>query len=79
MSKRNVLNIGDKLVAGPYSMYCSLLQDLWNDLGDGANMPDLLGKFLKDSSDWELTKVPGSYTYHHYKQDRFDDDGWGCA
>ncbi|GAU98369.1 hypothetical protein RvY_09524 [Ramazzottius varieornatus] len=55
MSKRNILDIGDKLVTGPNS------------------------KFLKESSDWELTKVLGSYTYHHYKQDRFDDDGWGCA
>ena len=23
--------------------------------------------------------VDGNYTYHHYKQDNFDDDGWGCA
>ncbi|XP_076446433.1 ufm1-specific protease 2-like [Babylonia areolata] len=23
--------------------------------------------------------VQGNYTYHHYMQDRFDDDKWGCA
>jgi len=23
--------------------------------------------------------VNGKYAYHHYMQDRFDDDGWGCA
>jgi len=21
----------------------------------------------------------GNYTYHHYMQDGFDDNGWGCA
>lgn len=25
------------------------------------------------------TCVKGSYDYHHYMQDRFDDKGWGCA
>merc|ERR1712168_1657300 len=23
--------------------------------------------------------VDGTYTYHHYMQDKFNDDGWGCA
>ena len=23
--------------------------------------------------------VQGKYTYHHYMQDKFNDDGWGCA
>ena len=23
--------------------------------------------------------VEGRYTYHHYMQDRFDDNKWGCA
>ena len=23
--------------------------------------------------------VQGTYSYHHYMQDKFDDDGWGCA
>ncbi|TRY73519.1 hypothetical protein TCAL_05479 [Tigriopus californicus] len=23
--------------------------------------------------------VQGKYSYHHYMQDKFDDDGWGCA
>lgn len=23
--------------------------------------------------------VQGKYTYHHYMQDQFNDDGWGCA
>ncbi|OQV11916.1 Ufm1-specific protease 2 [Hypsibius exemplaris] len=36
-------------------------------------------KFLSESSSWDQFGVQGAYTYHHYKQDRFDDDGWGCA
>ena len=27
----------------------------------------------------EVHLVDGTYTYHHYMQDQFDDDGWGCA
>ena len=27
----------------------------------------------------DVALIDGSYTYHHYMQDRFDDDGWGCA
>ena len=27
----------------------------------------------------EVGLVCGTYTYHHYMQDSFDDDGWGCA
>jgi hypothetical protein len=27
----------------------------------------------------EVALIDGIYTYHHYMQDRFDDDGWGCA
>lgn len=27
----------------------------------------------------EVAVVQGTYTYHHYMQDHFDDDGWGCA
>ena len=27
----------------------------------------------------EVALVDGSYSYHHYMQERFDDDGWGCA
>ena len=23
--------------------------------------------------------VQGTYSYHHYMQDGFNDDGWGCA
>lgn len=23
--------------------------------------------------------VQGSYVYHHYMQNHFDDNGWGCA
>lgn len=23
--------------------------------------------------------VQGIYSYHHYMQDRMDDNGWGCA
>lgn len=27
----------------------------------------------------EVSIVPGTYGYHHYMQDRFDDNKWGCA
>jgi len=27
----------------------------------------------------EVAMVEGVYTYYHYMQDKFDDDGWGCA
>ncbi|TRY84926.1 hypothetical protein DNTS_004023 [Danionella cerebrum] len=27
----------------------------------------------------KLYQVHGVYSYHHYMQDRVDDDGWGCA
>ncbi|XP_077293156.1 UFM1 specific peptidase 2 isoform X2 [Arctopsyche grandis] len=29
--------------------------------------------------DSRIAIVRGFYTYHHYMQDQFDDDGWGCA
>ncbi|XP_041973133.1 ufm1-specific protease 2 [Aricia agestis] len=28
---------------------------------------------------WRVALVRGNYTYHHYMQDNFNDDGWGCA
>ena len=27
----------------------------------------------------DVAIVHGNYAYHHYMQDKFDDDGWGCA
>jgi len=27
----------------------------------------------------EMALVEGIYSYHHYMQDKFNDDGWGCA
>uniref|UniRef100_A0A1E1VX63 Probable Ufm1-specific protease 2 n=1 Tax=Pectinophora gossypiella TaxID=13191 RepID=A0A1E1VX63_PECGO len=30
-------------------------------------------------SDAIVALVRGRYTYHHYMQDNFNDDGWGCA
>lgn len=30
-------------------------------------------------SDGHQHLVHGKYTYHHYMQDNFDDNGWGCA
>ncbi|XP_012285599.1 ufm1-specific protease 2 [Orussus abietinus] len=30
-------------------------------------------------SDGKLSIVDGLYSYHHYMQDEFDDNGWGCA
>ena len=29
--------------------------------------------------DGEVSVVRGTYSYHHYCQDRMDDNGWGCA
>lgn len=29
--------------------------------------------------DGKQSLVQGKYTYHHYMQDKFNDDGWGCA
>lgn len=29
--------------------------------------------------DGKQSLVQGNYTYHHYMQDKFNDDGWGCA
>ncbi|KAL3878114.1 hypothetical protein ACJMK2_030486 [Sinanodonta woodiana] len=31
------------------------------------------------AKDGKVYTVSGLYTYHHYMQDRFDDDKWGCA
>ncbi|KOC59028.1 putative Ufm1-specific protease 2, partial [Habropoda laboriosa] len=31
------------------------------------------------SSNRKVKLVQGLYAYHHYMQDNFDDDGWGCA
>lgn len=30
-------------------------------------------------ADGKQSLVAGNYTYHHYMQDKFNDDGWGCA
>lgn len=30
-------------------------------------------------TDGKQSLVQGKYTYHHYMQDNFNDDGWGCA
>lgn len=30
-------------------------------------------------ADFTVALVRGRYTYHHYMQDNFNDDGWGCA
>ena len=29
--------------------------------------------------DGQVYTVTGKYSYHHYMQDRINDDGWGCA
>ncbi len=31
------------------------------------------------SAGGRVSLVQGTYAYHHYMQDGFDDDGWGCA
>eukprot|EP00117_Sycon_ciliatum_P034530 scpid36068/ scgid1230/ Ufm1-specific protease 2 len=37
------------------------------------------GLNLSSNSGGEVSLVQGVYAYHHYMQDRFNDDGWGCA
>ncbi|XP_045459348.1 ufm1-specific protease 2 [Melitaea cinxia] len=34
---------------------------------------------LPIKQDTTVALVRGKYTYHHYMQDNFNDDGWGCA
>lgn len=34
---------------------------------------------IGESNDVIVSTVRGRYTYHHYTQDQFNDDGWGCA
>ncbi|KAI5645133.1 peptidase family c78 domain-containing protein [Phthorimaea operculella] len=34
---------------------------------------------LPSNPDSKVAIVRGRYTYHHYMQDSFNDDGWGCA
>ncbi|XP_002736605.1 ufm1-specific protease 2-like [Saccoglossus kowalevskii] len=34
---------------------------------------------LPQSGDGQMYIVSGVYSYHHYMQDRIDDNGWGCA
>lgn len=35
--------------------------------------------YLFSVKDAEVAVVYGRYAYHHYMQDNFDDNGWGCA
>lgn len=34
---------------------------------------------LLSVKDGVVSIVYGKYMYHHYLQDKFDDEGWGCA
>jgi len=34
---------------------------------------------LGEPEEVEIEMVQGAYTYYHYMQDKFNDDGWGCA
>ncbi|PSN53636.1 putative Ufm1-specific protease 2 [Blattella germanica] len=40
------------------------------------NVHEGLSSTVKDG---EVSLVQGTYSYHHYRQDRMDDSGWGCA
>ncbi|XP_069680582.1 ufm1-specific protease 2 isoform X2 [Periplaneta americana] len=40
------------------------------------NVHEGLNSTVKDG---EVSLVQGTYSYHHYRQDRIDDNGWGCA
>lgn len=39
----------------------------------------LIHHFLSPVTDGKQYLVTGKYTYYHYMQDGFDDNGWGCA
>lgn len=47
-----------------------------NTIGDRLINPHTAVKHKNAGS---LALVQGCYAYHHYMQDRFNDDGWGCA
>ena len=51
--------------------------------GDANAPPQLInthiGLNLKTNCGGEVALVQGRYAYHHYMQDDFNDDGWGCA
>lgn len=36
-------------------------------------------KYCIHDSDAEMCIVRGKYSYYHYMQQNFDDNGWGCA
>ena len=42
-------------------------------------MPISTGMFYHFTVCGTISTVQGRYAYHHYMQDKFDDNGWGCA
>ncbi|XP_054259730.1 uncharacterized protein LOC128984435 [Macrosteles quadrilineatus] len=79
------------VVSGRYS-YHHYMQDNFNDDGWGCayrslqtviswfrlrcNVLCFEGRRVKEG---EVSVVSGRYSYHHYMQDNFNDDGWGCS
>lgn len=61
---------------------------LWQQLGTGntdsgagasERLQDVHQELALPGPRESVHLVQGSYDYHHYMQDRFDDSGWGCA
>ena len=62
--KENALEFPDNLATGKSAKLHNVHATITEKHGVGAA---------------EVALVQGNYTYYHYMQDAFDDDGWGCA
>ncbi|KAG8229791.1 hypothetical protein J437_LFUL005872 [Ladona fulva] len=55
----------------------SIFQEDWPPNSPLINPHETLGPSGVQGG--EMALVQGIYTYHHYMQDKMDDNGWGCA
>lgn len=53
--------------------------DAWTSREDNRPLLNPHLSLLATPSKGKYHVVQGSYTYHHYMQDGFNDSGWGCA
>eukprot|EP00898_Chlorokybus_atmophyticus_P002554 jgi/Chlat1/329/Chrsp1S03076 len=66
----SAISFGDTDIAStaaPSTSISKRLRDVHNSLGNS---------FVSNGTKYLIS---GSYDYYHYMQDRFDDNGWGCA
>ena len=52
---------------------------LWPELTSGQLINPHLGLGPSGLKNGKIAIVQGKYAYHHYMQDRMEDNGWGCA